>query len=267
MDALLREDPELYQRWKDGEVEELSRYTNNPEHDDIYFQWTDAGLNHPWPSLVKGDEKVWDEFRYLPQNIAPDISMDSVTPFKKAKELGGEKARTYKSLGDGIYESSDRRVVITKVASNRWDLAIDGRSVDEYASLKAAKNQAEFHINKPQSESSLDFSSIDEVGSKTKQENSKVEKPVVVSGQAKDLIDQSSGKADDTVAPAVDKAKIDRINGWVRFLENAVEPNTQRPKYSSKEIDIARQIGYGDIENALAEERQLKARNAAQESA
>lgn len=77
-EVLMRTDPALYQKWKNGEVEELSRYTNNPEHDGIYFRWTDAGLEHPWPSLVKGDEKVWEQFRHVPQNIAPDKSWDSV---------------------------------------------------------------------------------------------------------------------------------------------------------------------------------------------
>lgn len=262
-EVLFREDPELFQRWKNGEVEELSRYTNNSEHDSIYFRWVDAGLEHPWPSLVKGDEKVWDEFRYAPQNVAPDISWDSVTPFKKAKELGGEKARTYKSLGDGIHESSDRRVVITKVASNRWDLAIDGRSVDEYASLKAAKNQAEFHINKPQSEGLLDFSSIDEVGSKTKQENSKVEKPVLVSDRAKTLLDEAAGRVDESVAPKVDPEQIKKVQRWTRLIEDLKVGKTQLNKYSAKDVDLARKVGFGEIEAAIIEERRLRQANAA----
>ena len=86
-EVLMRTDPALYQKWKNGEVEELSRYTGKPEHDSIYFRWTDAGLEHPWPSLVKGDEKVWDQFRYAPQNIAPDKSWDNVARTQPATEV------------------------------------------------------------------------------------------------------------------------------------------------------------------------------------
>ncbi len=182
-EALFREDPELYQRWKDGEVEELSRYTNNPEHDGIYFDWVDAGLGYPWPRLVRGNESVWEKNRFYVQNAASDLKLEDYVK-GPAKPL-------------------------------------------------------------PRSP------------------KSKTEKPVVVSEKAKDLIDAASDKADETVVPAVDKAKIARIDGWVRFLGNATEPKTQRPKYSPKEIEIARQVAYGDIEKALIEERQLKARNAA----